>query len=357
MTKREINNGSDTDDDFFALGSFQRKKKKGKSNTVSKEPGVVGHALNKVEISETHNQIQVIDIESTLDNDSVIIMVSSPIGSPQGDINSDEEEDNVYEGILSSIDQLTQKSVESYEFTDTNELNRNYILEVVPKLENAQPYSFKTKGANTFDDIMDSVLSYYKQTKQISRKIKKSDLSFFWITGQMEIKSFFKPLTLRIPPLNDNELKYIDNIGYTIIRCFLLPTESVGNAKLLYGDTTNFSFDHETKDTTFKQSSVDDSNDSSQPTLSSKNMLNEEDVDYFVIGLKGKDNKRLEVKVNADTKIEKLLDYYLSKKNIDKAFINVDNVKLIFDDEQLDLNASVGDTELEQDFEVQIFLD
>lgn len=85
--------------------------------------------------------------------------------------------------------------------------------------------------------------------------------------------------------------------------------------------------------------------------------LDEEDNEsYFVIGLKGKDNKRIEVQVSPATQIRKLLLYFLKTKGIKESEVNMKTVKLIFDDEELNLDDVVGDTELEEDFEVQVVI-
>ena len=76
------------------------------------------------------------------------------------------------------------------------------------------------------------------------------------------------------------------------------------------------------------------------------------DADYFEIGLKGKDNKRISVQVCSTTKLRDLLAHYLKAKEIDISAAS--RAKLLFDDEELDLNGVVGDTELEDEYEVQV---
>jgi hypothetical protein len=74
------------------------------------------------------------------------------------------------------------------------------------------------------------------------------------------------------------------------------------------------------------------------------------EADYFEIGLKGKDNKRISVQVCATTKLKDLLAHYLKTKDIEAST----KAKLLFDDEELDLEGVVGDTELEDEYEVQV---
>lgn len=74
---------------------------------------------------------------------------------------------------------------------------------------------------------------------------------------------------------------------------------------------------------------------------------------YFPILMKSKDNQVIKVQVNADTKISKLADYYRKQRNID----STTKIRLSFDDEDMDLSQTVGDTELEEDFTIDVFLD
>lgn len=74
---------------------------------------------------------------------------------------------------------------------------------------------------------------------------------------------------------------------------------------------------------------------------------------YFPILMKSKDNQVVKVQVSADTKISKLADYYRKQRNID----STKKIRLLFDDEDMDLSQTVGDTELEEDFTIDVFLD
>lgn len=83
-------------------------------------------------------------------------------------------------------------------------------------------------------------------------------------------------------------------------------------------------------------------------------VVNYEDTEegYFRVGLKGKDNQAVYVKVNADTQISKLADYYKAQKSLPSAV----EIRLEFDDELLNFSDKVGDTELEEDFTIDVHL-
>lgn len=73
---------------------------------------------------------------------------------------------------------------------------------------------------------------------------------------------------------------------------------------------------------------------------------------YFRVAMKGKDNQQVEVSVNQHTTISKLAEYYRTHHGIaeDK------KLTLMFDDEELDMDATVGDTELEEDFTIDVYI-
>jgi hypothetical protein len=73
---------------------------------------------------------------------------------------------------------------------------------------------------------------------------------------------------------------------------------------------------------------------------------------YFRISLKGKDNDPVAALVIAETPIMKLIEHYRAKKNLGPNA----KVRLEFDDEDLDPKQTVGDTELEEDFTVDVYV-
>ena len=72
--------------------------------------------------------------------------------------------------------------------------------------------------------------------------------------------------------------------------------------------------------------------------------------DYFTIVLKDKDNEKLEIKVSKDTSLRKVVDHYVKKKGLTAS----PKIDLIFDDEKLGLDLTVGDTELEDEYSVDV---
>lgn len=92
-----------------------------------------------------------------------------------------------------------------------------------------------------------------------------------------------------------------------------------------------------------------------QEAEKSKSESPSNEVAHFPIVLKGKDNKPIIVKVSATTPIEKIAKYYLTQKGIDMSKLS--DMRLVFDDEDIDIGGVVGDTELEADFSVDVYVD
>ncbi|KAA8897099.1 hypothetical protein TRICI_006775 [Trichomonascus ciferrii] len=76
------------------------------------------------------------------------------------------------------------------------------------------------------------------------------------------------------------------------------------------------------------------------------------DDGFFTVYMKGKDNEAVGVQVNAETEIKKLAAYYKKKKGLpDNA-----EIRLEFDDEDLPADGVVGDTELEEDYSIDVYV-
>lgn len=276
----------------------------------------------------------------------------------------------------------TADDIDSYKFSFDNEKKRSYIIDVKSKLVDGSDSSavFGTKGTKQFSKIISSIVSHFKiinkSIPSVSKRYDPSKVSLIWIEGKMEIKPFYKPSTLRVQPENYTPGTNVARLAPTILRCLLIPKENSHNFLELYpefqdgfasfkkiAELTDEIEQISQREEKVVPSSDEDSDTShiktTETAAGSKSPMEVVDLEgesYFTIGLKGKDNKRIEVQVSPETKISALLAYYLKKKAILESEVNRDTVKLIFDDECLDLNATVGDTELEDDFEVQIVI-
>jgi hypothetical protein len=78
----------------------------------------------------------------------------------------------------------------------------------------------------------------------------------------------------------------------------------------------------------------------------------EEEHKYFRIKMAGKDHEPLVVQVSPETKIAKLAEYYKQKRNLPVTA----KVELEFDDDRITACDCVADTELDEDFTVDVYV-
>lgn len=145
--------------------------------------------------------------------------------------------------------------------------------------------------------------------------------SLYWLEGKSHLQRFFKPATLRI----------LETVKNPIITILHLSQENKLDA---YQDLIPIEIA------------------SPQNEVVSSPQETSETSGYFVVGLKGSDNKRVDVEVGAATRIHSLLDHYLRVKNLSAEMGK--SARLVFDDEDLDINGTVADTELEEGFEIEV---
>ncbi|KAG7891724.1 hypothetical protein KL936_001667 [Ogataea polymorpha] len=86
--------------------------------------------------------------------------------------------------------------------------------------------------------------------------------------------------------------------------------------------------------------------------ISDEDVMEPEQSNYFSIKLKGKDQKEVRAQVNPKTKIKTIAEFYLSKVGLDPKT----RIRLVFDYEELDLDANVEHTELEDGYLVDVEL-
>lgn len=93
-------------------------------------------------------------------------------------------------------------------------------------------------------------------------------------------------------------------------------------------------------------------NNQTQGSSGSREESVENSEGYFKIKLLGSDNHPISVKVKSDTQIIKLAEYFCKQKKLPPK--TVKKVRLVFDDEDIDISGTVGDTELEEGFTVEV---
>ncbi|QPG75689.1 hypothetical protein FOA43_003048 [Brettanomyces nanus] len=137
-----------------------------------------------------------------------------------------------------------------------------------------------------------------------------------------------------------------------------LPAESsIGDSKIGENETIELDYDQRDFDElqeAAKQHKSDDEydNDNDIDLRHNLDLTREQDNSYFTINMVGKDKKSYKVQVNPDTEIRLMIDYYRSKAKVEAKVL----ISLLFDDELLLPSMKVSDTELEEDFIVDVML-
>ncbi|KAK6460516.1 ubiquitin-2 like Rad60 SUMO-like-domain-containing protein [Scheffersomyces coipomensis] len=354
---------------------------------------IITSSINNASNSDTNKDVVEVTrkISAIVDRDAIRSRLQKTLKKKQPDTKKDElllddeTEDKELEFFREdrSFSPSVPENEDLYTFTEENEKKRQYVIKVVIKLDVPTDFNpiestdFGTNGIKKFEKIQRSILKYFK-TKFTSSgftpvQIKAYDFentSLIWVEGKMEMKPFYKPSTLRIKPPMDI---LTNTVHPTVINCLLIPKENVNKLELYFDKRTlTVPIDIEEEVESFIEDEIQEVNN-----IGYSSVLDDEDEDadlddgelvetveiddeekdeFFTIGLKGKDNKRISIKVSPKTQIRKLLLHYLKIKNIDEKSININKAKLIFDDEELDLDGIVENTELEEDYEVQVVI-
>jgi len=266
-----------------------------------------------------------------------------------------------------------------YKFSEADEKKRRYIIKITSKLpapvDATVEVDLGCKGMKSFSKIIKYAVDFYKSTYSSQLPpilLDRYDVelcSLVWVEGKMIVNSFYTPRTLRIAPPGGEFNALVDKVETmppTTLHFFLIPKDNSENFMNVYPELRASVIEpeiKETEETTIAEELSQSSSEDEEDDMDEPNSKEDELVDLandeegvFSIGLKGKDNKRISCKVTPQTKIERLLKFYLKKKGIDESSINLPSVKMIFDDEELDLNDIVANTELEDDFEIQIII-
>lgn len=234
---------------------------------------------------------------------------------------------------------------------------RIYNVRFLSKLDGTidKAVQIKVLGKYDFSNMLPSVLNGFITEYKIPAAIKKiysaENVTLYWKTAKL--LNFMTCNSLKIPQAFENEISDID---ITVIPKHQEEKfESEINSKLLddeqnapdIGETGNVDarveeFENELRD-------VDDSN----ANIESTEVVDLEDEDtseLMKIALVGRDNRKLFVNVRNTTTLSKVAEYYRDKKQLPK---NTD-VKLIFDHEELRLNESIGDQDMEDEDMIEV---
>lgn len=329
------------EDDFFALTLLPPKKKgnKHKKNkeTRAKDILIEYEEATVTNSSDSNDPSQKNSLKLTEEIPKKTNFVDKELGELLSTSVLDDSDDDI---VVLDTEDYTSKSGDP-----KSEANRKYHIHVISKIpvkSRTLSHRFTAIGSTSFENIIKDALTYF--FKKSASSI--DNFTLVWIEGKIELKSFFKPRMLGIPRVNSKRI--------TEVNCLLIPKENASNFQNIYDEFRNLDKNDILDQLGLEVIDTTKTDDEVIILDSDVKMDEQSNGKYFNIGLKGKDNKRVTVQVSSSTKLKALLDHYLKIKNI--KITDTKNAKLIFDDETLDLNCEVGDTELEEDFEVQIVI-
>lgn len=338
------------DDDFFVM----KKSKKLKAVEV---PKIEKQASNEASLRLHSPRLASLTDQTTPEDDlqqffsaddlideQVVSNTASPL-SPAKRCRTRSHQSPLHSTTIDNLDADMDDDPDLKEFfsnisTDkNNERTRIYKVKVISKFEPFYEEEMEINGNCAFSKLLKDLLT--RTFRAYKKRAYWKNGALVWVEGRSELKPFFKPSTLRINPPTDGSA--------TQLTCLFIPESDISGFESKYPE---FDLDKEPSEVETSVIEINDESDASEPAPPEEQKAGVND--YFVIGLKGRDNKRIEVEVNARTPIQKLLEYYIQQKGIDIS--PESNARLVFDSEELPLDGTVGDTELEEDFEVEVYL-
>ena len=309
-------------------------------NLVGKDDFIVQQAKKlHTEISLSSDTLKNDEFSATPELTQVHSKPTSPEPAPAGSTQEDED-DIVDLDLQEFFSGLAKKLVL------VDEHSRLYRVEVSSRLGLHVTYERQITGDTTFGELAEQLLRQTLRDYNLANYWKQG--AFVWIEGRLELKPIFKPSTLRIPEPRGNAM--------TKISCLHIPTEQLSCFEKLHPEFTKDTLEEEDdlppEEKLEVYALLDVETSVTQKQAPEKEEVNKSE--FFVIGLKGKDNKRIEAEVGPTTKIRSLLTYYMQVKGIEET--PGQKGRIVFEDEELELDAVVADTELEEDFEVQVYI-
>ncbi|CAN3375831.1 hypothetical protein DIURU_003931 [Diutina rugosa] len=199
------------------------------------------------------------------------------------------------------------------------------------------------RGLKSFSKVISAALTQFKKRyaadPQVASAYNEEDTCLVWKEGLTVINSGWSPSYLRIPHTGGDK-------DDTEVVFLLIPKSHEHDYETFYPDFGYTNPDDVNGKDDVLNVELDEANDDTAPAATATADSS------MLLGLKGADNKRIDVHATAETPIRQLLQEYLKAKKLDPTT----KATLIFDDEPLSLNDTVGDTELEDEFEIQVML-
>jgi len=299
------------------------------------------------------------------------------------------DETNEFKNRLDFLNKMTQSFQEEKEASKSGsgsssrdasaEPPRDYILHITSFLPASDNHAIdiSVKGSKRFQTVISRTLKYFLSLNLVPEpfeSIYRSDkVVLYW--DKVKVLEFMKPESLNIPAPPGGGPTTIELGLYTLhqaseierlkkidreakLRDMILEERQAAaeaeQQRLEQMHEEQEDIDPFKDDELFKTIEEDATTTQAAAGFEDGAPLDniEKEEGYFKIGLKGEDNKKIVVKVHAETPLTSLVRHYLKKKGLP----DTTKVKLVFDDEDLDIDGTVGDTELEEDFTIDVII-
>lgn len=218
--------------------------------------------------------------------------------------------------------------------------------------------------------ILEKLFKQFELPPGMIEVYKPENVSLYW--NNAKLLKFMSCNSLRVPQTFENEVSDISILMVSKefeknfeenIRLKLLQEEAAVAAESLskketYEISTQEDNDHSNHDIEQFEKELKNAKEiNSMRPISNQgaeveyiNLDSEDDEELIKISLVGQDNKKLYVNVRKSTPISKLADYYREHKDLP----NAANVKLLFDHDELDQRATVGEQDMEDEDMIEV---
>lgn len=307
------------------------------------------------------------DKEASFDNDNVILLDddeddeagqqqeekdtvenSNSVELIDGDENGASEFDG-FEGLFpEDMDPEMRKRLQKRRQALKDGVRNAFPVEVTVIIEitgvNKQSTQFEIQSTDRFRDVRGKLLAYIGENGIIpgSDGYFSVEKGFFTHNNNVRVFDSSSPMSLGIS-------RYDAQMNVSLISEEEFEARNERLAESYVVDKPKDKEEEEVIEENFGEGDITKDSDEAQDA---EHDDNDRDGGFFTIYMAGKDNDRIGVQVNAETQISKLAAYYKTKKNMPEDTI----VKLEFDDDELDLNGLVGDTELEEDYTIDVYV-
>lgn len=300
-------------------------------------------------------------------------------------MDSDDENDEFFKELAKNRTPKTTKSIEEVPSAPENQPKRIFSIRFISKLDGTINKSVRVKvlGKFPFSKILPSALEGLIKAYKIPNIMKKfytvENVALYW--NNAKLLNFMTCNSLNIKQSFENEFSNVDimlvskEMGKSmeltseleILRDEqkLMDEKKKAAEKKMGQNSDNINkeksadlvieeFERELQDIIESDiqdkvySQVDTEEDNKSSSISDQTIGH----DVFQISLVGQDNKKLSVNVRNSTLLSKLTTYYRAQKNLPQNT----NLELLFDDEKLNLNKTIGDQDIEEEDMIDVVI-